>query len=130
MSSLTWRIYPDELLDRAQVTASNALQACAEALYIESQSRVPVVTGRLQASGFVEADAPDEVLVGYTAEYAPEVEFGGPHNVARGFLSGAAADLESSYESLAANEAAQTFPTGFLRRAPGTPPPKPFLGGP
>lgn len=55
------------------------MRECADDIYDDSQALVPVDTGELKASGYVEGGA-SEYKIGYTADHAAYVEFGtGPH---------------------------------------------------
>jgi hypothetical protein len=55
------------------------VRRCADTIFAESQVRVPVDSGHLRETGFVDGGS-SEYRIGYTAEYAAYVEFGtGPH---------------------------------------------------
>lgn len=66
-----------------------AVRTLAEQIFADSQATVPVDTGELKRSGFV--DGQDSYYrVGYTAAHAPYVEYGTDDTRAQPFLEPAA----------------------------------------
>lgn len=66
-----------DLGERIEAAFIKGIQDAGEAIYRESQRRVPVITGQLKRSGYVRK-LPDGVEIGYRAPYAFSVEHGDP----------------------------------------------------
>jgi HK97 gp10 family phage protein len=73
------------LTEFAEKIPVDALMAGAEVVYQRSQELVPVDTGFLKKSGFIQQQG-DDVQVGYDADYASFVEFGTSKMAAQPYL--------------------------------------------
>jgi hypothetical protein len=81
------------VVDKAAVAAiprepavDRAIQELAGTMLIEARSKVPVKTGALRASGFVDGGN-SEYTVGFDESYAAEVEFGTDDSKAQPYLT-------------------------------------------
>jgi hypothetical protein len=102
--TLTWHVSPTELSRRIETATLLGITKAAQETLDTAYPNVPVITGTLRGSGVVEVTGPLEVVAGYTAPYAPDVEYGHGRAPAKLFLTGAMTTLLGSYERIIADE--------------------------